>query len=57
MMGFVVAEGDVLTLLLEEAKAFARRCPTQYNALVECSAAVNHIRIDAGQRPIVVLAF
>ena len=56
-MGFVVAEGDVLTLLLEEAKAFARRCPTQYNALVECSAAVNHIRIDAGQRPIVVLAF
>ena len=48
---------DVLALHLENAKDFARRCPEQYAAVVECSAFVNWRRIDTGDRPLLALSF
>jgi len=53
----VAHEGDVLTLELEDVKAFAARCPEQYAAIVECAAFVNWTRIEAGERPILALSF
>ena len=35
------ARGSVVTLALANVKAFAERCPEQYNAVIECSAFVN----------------
>ncbi len=49
--------GDVLTLQLDEGRAFAERCPEQYQALIECAAFVNWRRIDMGFRPILALSF
>src|SRR5262245_48675674 len=57
MRSVVVGEGDVLTLQLADAGAFAERCPEQYEAVVECSAFVNWRRIETGQRPILALSF
>ena len=53
----VAGPGDVLTLQIANAGAFARRCPEQYEALVECSAFVNWRRIEVGERPIIALSF
>jgi hypothetical protein len=53
----VAGPGDVLTLQIENASDFARRCAEQYEALVECSAFVNWRRIEVGERPIVALSF
>jgi hypothetical protein len=38
MASVVVPSGDVLTLQLDEGRAFAQRCPEQYAALIECAA-------------------
>jgi hypothetical protein len=57
MRSLVVPAGDVLTLAIENVDEFAARCPEQYEAIVECSAFVNHARLDAGVRPIVALSF
>jgi len=53
----VVREGDILTLELSDASAFAARCAEQYAALIECSAFVNWRRIRSGKRPILALSF
>jgi hypothetical protein len=48
----VVSDGDVLTLELDDAAAFASRCPEQYAALVDCASSVNWSRkkvMGAGQ--------
>jgi hypothetical protein len=59
MVNVAVPEGDVLTLLLEDATSFAARCPEQYTAVVECAAFVNWRRIERDEplRPILALAF
>lgn len=57
MRSVVVAEGDVLTLQLEDAGSFAARCPEQYAAVIKSSAFVNWRRIEVGQRPILALSF
>lgn len=57
MAAMVVPPGDVLTLQLDEGRAFAARCPEQYAGLIECSAFVNWRRIEAGGRPILALSF
>src|SRR5262245_9382594 len=41
MIAAPVPRGDTLTLLIEDAGRFRSRCPEQYEALIECSAAVN----------------
>jgi hypothetical protein len=54
-----VASGDVLTLEIDDVDDLARRCPEQYEALVECVAFVNWRRLH-GPRPrraIVALSF
>jgi len=57
MASVVVPPGEVLTLQLDEGRAFAQRCPEQYAALVEGAAFVNWRRIEMGDRPIVALSF
>ena len=57
MATVVVAAGDVLTLQLDEGRAFAERCPEQYASLIACAAFVNWRRIEAGDRPILALSF
>lgn len=57
MTRVTVGAGDVLTLQIEAVDEFARRCPEQYDALIECSAFVNWRRIETGERPIIALAF
>ena len=52
-----VDPGDVLALQVDGADALRRRCPDLYAALIEGSAFVNWRRIQAGERPILVLAF
>jgi Barstar (barnase inhibitor) len=57
MMSTGVEPGDVLTLQLGLVSEFAKRCPEQYAAIVECAAFVNWSRIETGNRPIVALSF
>jgi hypothetical protein len=57
MASVVVPSGDVLTLQLDDGRAFAHRCPEQYAALIECAAFVNWRRIETGDRPILALSF
>ncbi len=49
--------GSVLTLELRNVKEFARRCPEQYAALIECTAFVNWRRIKAGSSSVLALSF
>ncbi|MDP8909736.1 MAG: barstar family protein [Chloroflexota bacterium] len=57
MASVVVEPGDVLTLQLDEGRAFAQRCPDQYAAVIEGAAFVNWRRIEMGERPILALSF
>jgi hypothetical protein len=50
-------EGSVVTLELRNVDSFARRCPEQYAALVECAAFVNWRRIERGTGPVLAIAF
>jgi hypothetical protein len=49
--------GDVLTLQLDDADDFKRRCPEQWDAVIECAGFVNWRRIEVGERPILALSF
>jgi hypothetical protein len=55
MIAAPVAKGDLLTLRMDEAADFERRCPAQYNALIECAAFVNYRRIETGGQPVLAL--
>ena len=57
MASVVVEPGDVLTLQLDEGRAFAQRCPDQYSAVIKGAAFVNWRRIEMGKRPILALSF
>jgi RNAse (barnase) inhibitor barstar len=48
-------DGDVVVLQLDEADDFARRCPEQYRAVIECSAFVNRRRLECGERAVMAL--
>lgn len=52
-----VTRGDFLVLCISSVESFKRRCPEVYDALVECSAFVNHRRIDNGEPAILALSF
>jgi hypothetical protein len=47
--------GGVVALRLEHAADFARRCPEQYAALVECTAFVNLRQAERGQPAVLAL--
>lgn len=50
-----VPAGEILTLRVDDAPDFRRRCPEQYEALIECSAFVNHRRMEQGGAPVLAL--
>ena len=52
-----VESGQTLSLVIEHAQDFKIRCPDLFSALVECAAFVNWRRVEAGQPPILALAF
>jgi hypothetical protein len=49
--------GGVVVLELEHVADFARRCPEQYAAIIECSAFVNWRRIERGGAAVLALSF
>lgn len=49
--------GAVVTLALKDVTDFAKRCPTQYSALVESAAFVNWRRIEQGYGSVLALAY
>lgn len=48
--------GGVLVIQLDHAADFARRCPEQYAALLECAAFVNWRKIEVGESPVLVMS-
>lgn len=48
---------SVVTLQLRNVDSFAKRCPDQYAALVECAAFVNWRRIETAAPAVLALAF
>ncbi|WP_298376548.1 barstar family protein [uncultured Bradyrhizobium sp.] len=55
MTGVSVAEGEILTLCIDDAPDFRRRCPEQYETLIECCAFVNYRRMERGAAPVLAL--
>ncbi|MGN6105046.1 MAG: barstar family protein [Kofleriaceae bacterium] len=49
--------GEVVTLHIEGATAFATRCPEQYQFLVEGTAFINWARLERGEPSLLALAF
>lgn len=49
--------GGVVTIHLDDARDFPRRCPEPYAALVESAAFVNWRRIEMGQPAVLALSF
>jgi RNAse (barnase) inhibitor barstar len=49
--------GQTLSLVIDSAQSFKRRCPEQFEALVECAAFVNWRIVVAGRPPLLALAF
>jgi hypothetical protein len=55
MSDIFVNPGELLALRIDEAPDFARRCPEQYQALVECVTFVNYCRVEVGGSPVLAL--
>lgn len=49
--------GEIVVLQLDNVDDFAKRCPEQYDALVEDSAFVNYRQIEMGRGPVLALSF
>jgi RNAse (barnase) inhibitor barstar len=47
----------IIVLQLENVENFARRCPEQYAAIVECTAFVNLLKVEIGEEAVLTLAF
>lgn len=50
-----VKPGQLLVLKIDDPFAFKKRCPEQYDGLVECSAFVNFRRSQIGETPVIAL--
>ncbi|MGA2197991.1 MAG: barstar family protein [Bryobacteraceae bacterium] len=50
-----VPPGAILILRIDDPFDFKRRCPEQYDALIECSAFVNFRRTEIGESPVLAL--
>lgn len=55
MVSDPVGPGELLTLAIPDAAAFKKRCPEQWDALIECAAFVNYRRTDVGEAPVISL--
>ncbi len=42
---------------LGDCTDFARRCPEQYEAVLDCTAFVNYRRMGVGDKPVLALSF
>ncbi len=52
-----VEPGETLILELNNVTSLAKRNKEMYEAIVECSAFVNHRRIEVGEPPVLTLSF
>lgn len=52
-----VPKGGVLTVHFDHVDDLANRYPDIYDAIIECSAFVNHRRIETGEGPVLTLSF
>ena len=50
-----VQPGEILILRIDGPVEFRRRCPEQYDALIECTAIVNYRRVEIGEPPVLAL--
>lgn len=57
MTAVTVEPGGLLALTIDGVEDFRRRCPEQYEALVDCAAAVNQSRRSVGLPPVLALVF
>ena len=55
LTAITVENGGMLTLRVDHAFEFKKRCPEQFDALIECSAFVNYRRVEVGEPPILAL--
>lgn len=55
MVANSVAGGDLLTLSIVDTAEFKRRCPEQFDALIDCTAFVNYRRREVGNGPVLAL--
>lgn len=55
MVRAAVPPGELMTLKIDDAADFARRCPEQFDALIECTAFVNYRRVETGGTPVLSL--
>ena len=55
MVRAAVEPGQIMTLKIDDADDFAKRCPEQFDALVECTAFVNSRRVETGGTPVLSL--
>jgi hypothetical protein len=51
-----VHKGEVLSVVIENAADFKRRCPEQFTALLESAAFANGRRIEQGEPPVLALS-
>jgi hypothetical protein len=57
MTALVIPPNTLLTLRIDGATDFARRCPKQHAELIECTAIVNERRVSDGKAPVLALLF
>ena len=55
MSSVTVEKGGLVVIRVENASSLKKRCPEQYDALVECAAFVNYRHVDVGEAPILAL--
>jgi hypothetical protein len=55
MSAVTVNPGGILILKIDNPFDFRKRCPEQYEALIECSALVNLRRCEIGGTPVIAL--
>ncbi len=55
MTEVAVGEDEILTLKIDAAAEFAKRCPNLFKDLIECTAFVNYRRTEIGDSPLLSL--
>lgn len=57
MSKVIIHKNDILVLEIDNINSFKKRCPEQYEALIDCSAFVNHRLIENNENPFLLLSF
>ncbi len=57
MVSVTVEPGVLMVLVIDSAEDLRRRCPQEYEALIDCVTAVNQDRVSGGLPPVLALAF